>query len=94
MSSPLANACDIFRRHCVAGIEADTQRCRDHIEGATAIVTTLAGTIGYEAAQTAIRRISQASWHPISTTLTTKLVLSKTTPPRHEASRSTREKIK
>ncbi len=47
----LANACDIFRRHCVAGIEANEERCRRHVEGATATITALVETIGYEAAQ-------------------------------------------
>ena len=39
--------------------------------------------IGYEAAQTAIRRITQtsSSWHATSSVLTTSLILRKTTPP-------------
>ena len=49
--SLLANACDIFRRHCVAGIEADEARCRRHVEGATAAVTALVERLGYETAQ-------------------------------------------
>ena len=49
--SLLTNACSIFRRLCVAGIEADEARCRQHVENATAIITTLVEEIGYEAAQ-------------------------------------------
>ena len=47
----LANACDIFRRLCVEGIEADEARCRAHVDNATAILTALVEHIGYKAAQ-------------------------------------------
>jgi aspartate ammonia-lyase len=46
----LARACDIFRHHCVAGMEADEARCRRHVENATASVTALLPLIGYERA--------------------------------------------
>jgi aspartate ammonia-lyase len=46
----LANACSIFRRLCVEGIEADAARCRSHVDAATASVTALVEKIGYEAA--------------------------------------------
>jgi aspartate ammonia-lyase len=48
----LTNACDVFRRLCVEGIEADEERCRQLVESATATVTALVGRIGYEQAQT------------------------------------------
>jgi aspartate ammonia-lyase len=47
----LANACSILRRMCVAGIEADEERCRRHVEGATATLTALVDRIGYRQAQ-------------------------------------------
>jgi aspartate ammonia-lyase len=47
----LANACDVFRRLCVEGIEVDEERCRRHVENATAAVTALVAAIGYEKAQ-------------------------------------------
>lgn len=47
----LANACSIFRRLCVAGLEADEERCRRHVDGATATLTALVDRIGYSAAQ-------------------------------------------
>jgi aspartate ammonia-lyase len=47
----LKNTCDVFRRHCVEGIEADEARCRRNVENSTASVTALVETIGYEAAQ-------------------------------------------
>jgi len=46
----LANACEIFRKHCVMGIEADRERCQIHVEGASATLTALLEVIGYEAA--------------------------------------------
>ncbi len=51
----LTNACSVFRRFCVEGIEADEARCRRHVENATACVTALVGRIGYEKAQEAAR---------------------------------------
>ncbi len=47
----LANACSLFRRNCVAGLEADEKRCREYVESATATVTALVDAIGYQAAQ-------------------------------------------
>jgi aspartate ammonia-lyase len=49
----LTNACSIFRRNCVSGLEADEQRCRQNVENATATVTALLDAIGYQAAQDA-----------------------------------------
>jgi aspartate ammonia-lyase len=46
----LRNACSIFRRFCVAGLEADEARCRRNVEGATAVLTALAERIGHQAA--------------------------------------------
>jgi aspartate ammonia-lyase len=46
----LANACEILARHCVDGIQADTERCRQSVEGSTAIATALVPVLGYEAA--------------------------------------------
>ena len=47
----LTNACDIFARHCVAGIEADERRCRRNVHNATAMLTALIDKIGYDAAE-------------------------------------------
>jgi aspartate ammonia-lyase len=47
----LTAACGILRRLCVAGIEADEDRCRRTVCGATATATALVAAIGYEAAQ-------------------------------------------
>jgi len=45
----LARACDILRRHCVEGLEADEERCRRHVENGTAAATALIPLLGYEA---------------------------------------------
>jgi len=47
----LANACSIFYRFCVTGIEPNEERCRRNVEGATATVTALVESIGYHTAQ-------------------------------------------
>ncbi len=46
----LACSCDILRRHCVDGLEADAQRCRAEVEGSTAAATALVPALGYEGA--------------------------------------------
>jgi aspartate ammonia-lyase len=49
--SLLAGACDMLRRLCVEGLQAQQERCRGLVETATATVTALVETIGYDAAQ-------------------------------------------
>ncbi|HEY3353765.1 MAG TPA: aspartate ammonia-lyase [Polyangia bacterium] len=46
----LARAASILRRHAVVGLAADEARCRRHLDAATAVLTALVETIGYEAA--------------------------------------------
>jgi aspartate ammonia-lyase len=57
----LARACDIFRRHCVEGIEADEARCRQYVESSTATVTALLPVLGYEAAGKVARRAKETA---------------------------------
>jgi aspartate ammonia-lyase len=47
----LTNSCTLLRRLCVAGLEADEERCRRNVDGATATLTALIDMIGYQAAQ-------------------------------------------
>jgi aspartate ammonia-lyase len=47
----LGNACSLFNRLCVAGLEAGESRCLRQVENATASITALVDTIGYQAAQ-------------------------------------------
>ena len=47
----LTNACAIFARECVEGIEADRAHCRRTVHGSTAILTALIERIGYDAAE-------------------------------------------
>lgn len=44
----LARACELLRRHCVEGLEADEKRCRSHVENGTAAATALLPLLGYE----------------------------------------------
>jgi aspartate ammonia-lyase len=50
----LRGACRVFVEHCVGGIEADENRCRQYVDGATATATALVDAIGYEAAQSLV----------------------------------------
>lgn len=49
----LGNACSIFRRFCVEGIEVHEEVCRRHVDNSTATVTALVERIGYRNAQEA-----------------------------------------
>jgi len=51
----LTRACDLLRRHCVDGIEADEDRCRAHVENSTAAATALVPVLGYERAGESVR---------------------------------------
>ena len=46
----LARACDILRRHCLEGMEADTKRCRAATEASTASATALIPALGFDKA--------------------------------------------
>ena len=44
----LAVGCDILRRHCIDGIEADEPHCRRSVETSTAVATALLPALGYD----------------------------------------------
>ncbi|MGY4230120.1 aspartate ammonia-lyase [Bradyrhizobium sp. USDA 4503] len=46
----LTNAARALRENCIVGITANVERCREHLEASTAIVTALTPLIGYERA--------------------------------------------
>ena len=52
----LANASDILCRFCVAGIEANEERCRRQVLNSTATATALLPVLGYEAMCEVVRR--------------------------------------
>ncbi len=43
----LARACRMLRTECVAGLEADEARCREHVMNSTALTTALVPLLGY-----------------------------------------------
>src|SRR5690606_8358066 len=55
----LGNAMGVFDRGCVAGIQADEERCRELLDRSTAIATALSPYIGYaetaDIAKTAVK---------------------------------------
>ncbi len=55
----LTAACDVFRRLCIEGLAADAQRCRQSVHGATATVTALVESLGYEQAMQAALEAQQ-----------------------------------
>jgi fumarate hydratase class II len=46
----LANACRLFADKCIAGLEANRERCREQIDWSLSMVTSLAPRIGYDRA--------------------------------------------
>lgn len=46
----LTNAVDVLRTKCIAGITANPETCRKHLEASTAVATALTPAIGYERA--------------------------------------------
>jgi aspartate ammonia-lyase len=51
----LARSCEILRRYCVEGIEADEQRCAAHVHASSAAAAALVPEIGYDAACELVR---------------------------------------
>ncbi|MBI4579350.1 MAG: aspartate ammonia-lyase [Planctomycetes bacterium] len=56
----LGRACDILRRLCVDGLEADERQCRRHVDNSTAAATALVPVLGYEAASHLAERAIRA----------------------------------
>lgn len=56
----LGNACDIFARLCVDGMEADEERCRSQVENSTVTATALVSKIGYQRAMQIAVEASQS----------------------------------
>jgi aspartate ammonia-lyase len=54
--SSLTNAVNAFRTTCVEGIEADEQRCEEHLSRSAALATALVPVIGYEPAAKLAKR--------------------------------------
>jgi fumarate hydratase class II len=52
----LANGSRVFARRCVAGLEADVERCRAALEQSLAMCTALAPVMGYDAAAKIAKR--------------------------------------
>jgi len=57
----LTNACSILRRNCVEGLEADADRCRQHVQSSTATLTALVAAIGYEKTQEIARQAQHST---------------------------------
>jgi aspartate ammonia-lyase len=47
----LTNACRIFGRFCIDGIEANEKKCRQNVETSTAVLTAIVEKVGYQTAQ-------------------------------------------
>ena len=56
----LTHGCDILRRHCVSGIVANEERCRQEMLGSTAVATALVATLGYEQVSAVVQRARQS----------------------------------
>lgn len=70
----LANACNVFRERCVAGITANKERCNELIERSMSMVTSLAPIIGYDQAA-AIAKESESTGKTVREICVEKQVL-------------------
>ncbi len=73
----LTNSCHILAEYCIKGITVNRDNCQEHVNGATAILTALIDTIGYEQAQ-AIAKEATASNIPIKTIILKNKILTQT----------------
>ena len=55
----LTGAMKLFAERCVSGIEANSERCRFHLENSVALVTALAPLIGYDRAASLAKQALQ-----------------------------------
>lgn len=46
----LSDGCNSFRKHCIEGMQPDTQRMREHLDNSLMLVTALSPVIGYDKA--------------------------------------------
>ncbi|MBT1516792.1 aspartate ammonia-lyase [Bradyrhizobium sp. SRL28] len=70
--SLLANAARVLREKCIVGITANVERCREHLEASTAVVTALTPLIGYERASDVARatlKSGQTIWDVLQSEL-------------------------
>ncbi len=56
----LTGGCEILRRFCVDGLQANEAQCRAHVDASTAAATALVPVIGYERASHLAARASRA----------------------------------
>ncbi len=71
----LADGCRNFQRHCVAGLEPDVARMREHLERSLMLVTALNPHIGYDKAA----QIAKKAWAEGTTLRAAALALGFTT---------------
>jgi len=55
----LTNACEIFRSRCVEGLEPNAEVCAANVQNATAAITALVETIGYDEAAEVAKQARQ-----------------------------------
>lgn len=70
----LTNACDMFNKLCVQGIEANQTRCRDLLDGSLGLITALNPHLGYEASSS-IAKEALATGIPVITLIKAKNLL-------------------
>lgn len=56
----LTHAMRLFAERCISGIEANSERCRFHLENSVALITALAPLIGYDRAARLAKQALQA----------------------------------
>lgn len=52
----LSRSCEVLRSRCIDGVEANEERCREHVEASTAVATALLPALGYDRAAEVAKR--------------------------------------
>jgi aspartate ammonia-lyase len=55
----LSTACDILRKNCIEGIEANEKQCAQHVETSTATATALVAELGYQKCATIAKQAKE-----------------------------------
>ncbi len=73
----LSNSCHILAEYCVKGITVNRKKCQEHVHGATAILTALIDTVGYDQAEAIAQEATERNV-PIKTVILENQILTKT----------------
>ncbi|HOO56104.1 MAG TPA: aspartate ammonia-lyase [bacterium] len=70
----LSASCEILRKNCVEGLEADREKCRQHVESSTATATALIPLLGYEKTSAIVKKAIETGMSIRETVIKDKII--------------------